>query len=238
MELIEFILVRPVYLGNIGAMARLMKNFCFGRLTLVEPPKQYKDAEARKMAVGAFDVLKAARICSTLTEALADIQLSIGTTCAQQRAQEVITLSHVTPLVMQAIGAGNRVAIVLGDERNGLTTAELNLCHRLVRIPTDAEFPSMNLASAAAVIAYELVRDSGERADAPADTKVYPTGREEHEFFEQLGILLDSVEFSRSYNREPVLAELRAIYKRITPTQREVALLKGIMHKLNAGQDE
>lgn len=227
---IHFVLVRPVYLGNIGAMARLAKNFALPHLSLVDPPKQYKDAEARKMAVGAFDILKQARVFTDLKEALSEVQLSFATTCSKQRAQETVSLAEAAPLALQAAKDGNKVAFVLGDERNGLTNAELNLCHRLVRIPTARDFPSMNLAQAAAVIAYELTRAQA-LPDAGED-KIYPTGAEEEELLQQLGVLFDKIEFSRTYNRDVVLAEFRTLYKRLTPTKRELSLLRGVVHKL------
>src|SRR3984885_15562816 len=91
---VYFILVRPVYLGNIGSMARLIKNFGFSNLRLVEAPRNYKDAEARKMAVGAFDVLKASQVFNTLNEAVEDMNLVIGTSTGQQRSQPLVALSQ------------------------------------------------------------------------------------------------------------------------------------------------
>ena len=71
-ENVSFVLVRPYYLGNIGSAARALKNFGFQQLSLVEPPHNYKDAEARMMAVGAFDVLKAALVYDSLSQAAID----------------------------------------------------------------------------------------------------------------------------------------------------------------------
>ena len=91
---IYFVLVRPVYLGNIGAFARLLKNFGFQNLRFVDAPRNYKDAEARKMAVGAFDILKSSETFNTLQEALSDINFVVGTTAGQQRSQSPLPLSH------------------------------------------------------------------------------------------------------------------------------------------------
>ena len=70
--------MRPNFLGNIGSTARVMKNFGFSQLRLVNPPRNYLDAEARKMAVDAFDVLKSAKVENSLSDALKDINLAFG----------------------------------------------------------------------------------------------------------------------------------------------------------------
>ncbi len=80
-----FILVRPNFLGNIGSSARVLKNFGFGQMRLVTPPKNYLDSESRRMAVDAFDVLKKARVFDSLATALEDITMSVATSSGQYR---------------------------------------------------------------------------------------------------------------------------------------------------------
>ena len=138
---VYFVLVRPVYLGNIGSMARLIKNFGFSNLRLVDAPRNYKDAEARKMAVGAFDVLKKCATYETFHESICDMNFVIGTSAGQQRSQPLVSLSDALEQVGRSDSA-NKIAVVLGDERNGLSNEELVSCHVVARIPTDPGFPS------------------------------------------------------------------------------------------------
>jgi tRNA (cytidine32/uridine32-2'-O)-methyltransferase len=269
---IYFILVRSVYLGNIGSVARAMKNFGFHKLRFVEPPRGYKDSEARRMSVGAFEILKNSEVFDSLTAALKDVSMSIGTTSAQQRDMNPRRLAEVAPLAAQAAGANNNVALVFGDERNGLTREDLLRCHQIMTIPTDENFPALNVGQAAAICAYEVARfaaapspgaahtDTSATSAAAADycetaadgsagvraaakvpsTKAkrtaateLPSGEQNDQLFESLGMLLDTAEFSRTFNREKVLLELRAFYHRAQPTVREYELLRGALIKVN-----
>ncbi|HEY9789010.1 MAG TPA: TrmJ/YjtD family RNA methyltransferase [Candidatus Obscuribacterales bacterium] len=225
---VTFILVRPNYLGNIGSVARVLKNFGFERLRLVAPPRNYKDAEARKMAVGAFDILKKSEVYGSLGEALADISLAVGTTCAQQRDIVPLPLEEVIPKIRAA--AGNKIAFVFGDERDGLKREELQRCHQVAMVRTVAEFPSLNVSQAVGIFAYELAKLT---AAAPQPEVPLTTGAEDDELFNQITGLLDQVGFIRKYNREKINAELRSLYQRSHPTTRELDLLKGAIHKID-----
>ena len=240
---VYFILVKPVYLGNIGSVARVMKNFGFAHLRFVEPPKGYKDSEARRMSVGAFDLLKSSEVFESLDSALQDISFAIGTTSGQQRDMVPVPFTAIAAEVSGTASNGaNKVAIVFGDERNGLTREELLRCHQVSTIPTDAGFPALNMAQAVAICAYELSVKSGGSMDtasmSAADTgntarESAPTGQQNDQLFEQLGTLLDAVEFSRTFNRDKVLLELRSFYQRALPTSREYDLLRGALIKIN-----
>ncbi len=236
---IAFVIVRPVYLGNIGAVARAMKNFALSDLRLVSPPKNYKDAEARKMAVGAFDILKQAKVFDSLAEALKDVSVSVGTTSGKQRKLAPIKLADISPS-LKASAKNNKVAFVLGDERDGLRQEDLNRCHHIVTIPTSESLPSLNLAQAACIIGYEISRlspmeDKPAQADSTA-SRTQPelsSGEYDDELLQLFADLSDSVNFSRTFNRQLVLTELRQLWQRTQPTKREADLLKGILIRLN-----
>ena len=229
-----FILVRPNFLGNIGSSARAVKNFGFRNLRFVEPPRNYKDSEARRMAVGAFDLLKGAEVFPTLSEALADVSLAVGTTSGQQRELEPLTLIEVAAEIVSTAD-NNRVALIFGDERNGLTRRELERCHQVVTVPTDPTFPALNMAQAVAICAYELTRSS---PAVPASNPTYTKGVEDDELFSKIGALLDAVHFSRTFNRDNILSEIRQLYQRTRPTGRELDLLKGALRKINDRLDK
>jgi len=229
---IYFILVRPEFLGNIGGTARVMKNFGFRKLRFVEAPRNYKEAEARKMAVAAFDVLKNAELFDTLDEALRDITFAIGTTSAQQRDLAPAALHDVIGKAWAAADGGNKVAVVFGDERNGLLRKELDRCHHIATIETDPDFPAMNLVQAVGIAAYEMSRQSGIARTAPISEPL-ASGEEDTALFDQLATTLDRTGFTRTFNRDKILVELRAFYQRANPTQRETNVLKGALIRLN-----
>ena len=224
-----FVLVRPVFLGNIGSIARVLKNFGCSNLRLVQPPPNYKDSEARRMSVGAFDVLKQAQVFKTLSEALEDINVALGTTSGQQREHVPQALQVVSPQIISAAKT-NRVGFVFGDERDGLSRTELERCHHVITIPTELDFPALNVSQAVGIVAYELIRvPSSDRSSAV----VYSSGKEDDALFVLFDRLLQQVEFSRTFNHASILSELRRFYQRAHPTARECDLLTGALHRIN-----
>ncbi len=223
-----FILVRPEFLGNIGSVARVLKNFSFSQLRLVDPPRNYKDAEARRMAVDAFDVLKASEVFPTLSDALKDVQVAIGTTSGKQRDLAPVAAIELSSILKRS--QPQTTAIVFGNERDGLTREDLLRCHHTTTIGTNPGFSALNLAQAVAIYAYELTRDDSRNAE---EMEILSNGEDDDDIFAQLSILLEKAEFTRTYNKQQILAELRAFYQRAHPTAREQALLKAALHKVN-----
>ncbi|SRR5579885_2948442 len=225
---IVFILVRPVFLGNMGSAARALKNFGFSNLRLVQPPRNYRDSEARRMSVGAFDVLKQARLFDTVSDALKDINLAVGTTSGRQRENAPVALPGISERIVSAAMI-NKVGVLFGDERDGLSRAELDRCHHVITIPTAADFPALNVAQAVAIVAYELTRPPSTN---PPPAERYSSGENDDRLFTMLDQILDAAGFSRKFNRASVLAELREFYQRALPTAREADLLDGALRRI------
>jgi tRNA (cytidine32/uridine32-2'-O)-methyltransferase len=154
----RFVLVGPHYPENVGAAARALKTMGFTGLVLVRPGRLASpDHEmARKMAVKANDVLQAARVVESLAEAISGAELVLGTT-ARRGVSGVLQPREAARMVERAAARGTRVAVVLGNEKTGLGQADLALCHERVRIPMAADQPSINLAQAVQLLAYELM---------------------------------------------------------------------------------
>ena len=153
---VSIVLVSPRNPLNIGAAARAMANFGFSRLSVVAPYEpHWREA---KSAIGAEDLLQKARRTESLSDAVADCALVLGTGSLTRRKpqQPVVSLPVLAPIVLAALHPRTRVALVFGPEKHGLTRADLALCHSLVEIPTHPRQPSMNLAQAVAVCLYEL----------------------------------------------------------------------------------
>ncbi|MBX9688304.1 MAG: TrmJ/YjtD family RNA methyltransferase [Candidatus Obscuribacterales bacterium] len=231
-EDIVFILVRPSFLGNIGSAARVLKNFGFSNLRLVAPPKNYKDAESRKMAVDAFDILKNSRVFTDLNEALEDINLVLGTSCAKQRLCSFLELPELDAYI--GLPSKNLIAILFGNERDGLTRDELLQCHQIIKIPVSETFPSINLAQAVGIVAYELSRRSSSSLELPEMS----SRAEENALFEKLEIMLEQIGFTRSFNKTSVRSELRSLLLRSRPSRRELGILRGILAKFQSRLSE
>ena len=151
---VRVVLVGTTHPGNIGATARAMKAMGLSQLHLVAP-ERYPHAEATALAVGADDLLTSAQVHGTLAEALFGVDL-VYATSARDRRIDWPTLSPRAAAAQVAAHPEQRVAVVFGPERSGLSNADLDLCQRLIEIPTVASFSSLNLAQAVQVVAYEL----------------------------------------------------------------------------------
>lgn len=225
-----FVLVRPSEAGNVGAIARVMRNFGFSDLRLVDPLVDYLEHEDKWMAVGAYDLLRSARTFHTLTEALEDVSLCVGTTSARFRAVKPVEFTQMCGESRQ-MAAHSKVAWVFGNERNGLTFEELERCHSTTSVSTNSEFPVLNVAQAVALVAYECSRtvQNLEQADT---RNTMPTGKAEDQLFQKVDELIRSINFTRDFNHTRVITELRSAYQRMRATNREHALLNGIILRL------
>lgn len=236
---IVFILVRPNFLGNIGSTARVMKNFGFSQLRLVNPPRNYLDAEARKMAVDAFDVLKGARVENSLSNALRDVNLAFSTSACQHRTEEPESLGLLVEKIhQQDLTNENKLAFVFGDERDGLTKEEIARCHELILVPTEPTFASLNLAQALGIVAYELSRHAGLLSCKSNGSELLPCGEEEDELMQLTSELMDKANFSRRYNRDLVALQLRNALQKMRLNKREFDLLRGFLLRLNDKLDK
>ncbi len=153
----SFVLVRPHYPENVGACARAMKTMGFSDLVLLRPSRLAvpQHEMAHKMAVRAWDVLYAARVVETLDQALEGVDWVVATS-SHRGISGVKTPRVLAPEVVAHASAGKRTAILFGNEKTGLSEAELARAETCVRIPMVADQPSINLAQAVQVLAYEL----------------------------------------------------------------------------------
>ena len=155
---IIFVLVKPKYSGNVGFVARVLKNFGFKRLVLISPLAAIDD-EARKLSVHAKDILQSARIYESLSEFIEkeSVDYLLGTTARIGGEKNPLRLSVPTNLLrMLEIPEGAKIGILFGNEESGLTNEELSYCDLVLTIPTSGEYPTMNLSHAVAIVAYEL----------------------------------------------------------------------------------
>ena len=229
---IAIVLARPGHPGNVGAAARAMKNMGLADLRLVAP-RRYSRAAARAMAAGAGDVLAAARLFPNLQEALADCVLAVGFTA---RARD---LSHpgrawreLAPDVVEQARAGP-VALVFGNETNGLSNAELLACQRLATIPANPAYASLNLAAAVQVACYELARTAGEFLPGTTPRRHRPATAADLEALH--AHLFESLVASGFVDRAKprrLMERLRRLFARAGLEREEVNLLRGMLASL------
>jgi tRNA (cytidine32/uridine32-2'-O)-methyltransferase len=228
---IKIVLVETSHPGNIGAVARAMKNMAMDNLCLVNP-KVFPSADATARASGADDILANAKVYSNLPEAIADCQLVLGASarCRSISWPELTPRECAEKVIIHE--PGNKVAIVFGRENSGLKNHELDLCHFLLRIPCNSEYSSLNIAAAVQVICYELfvvadVQENsrmGDKGDIPLAT----AGQMES-FYNHLHQALVDIGFMHPDKSKSIMRRLRRIYNRIHLDTKELDILRGIL---------
>lgn len=229
----RIVLVNTTHPGNIGAVARAMKNMGLRSLYLVDP-EIYPSAEATARASGADDVLAEAVVCRDLRQAVAGCPLVIGAS-ARVRAIDCPRLAPraCAALIRERAGEG-ATAVVFGREHSGLSNAELDLCHFQLCIPVDPLFPSLNLAAAVQIFAYEffVAQAAGTVAAPPGNAPV--PAEEMERFYRHLEHILIEIGFLDPARPRHLMRRLRRLYNRARPDQNEMNILRGILTAVHA----
>src|SRR5271155_4305765 len=234
------VLVEPQLGENIGAAARAMANFGLSRLRIVNPRQGWPNDRARMMATGAARILDVAELYDTLEGAIADCTFVLATTArAHDQAKPVVGPAAAAGLMAPRIDAGERVAILFGRERNGLENDEVALADRIVTLPVNPAFASLNLAQAVVIVAYEwFKRAGGAKLPFAMPEKSAPAPKAQLlAFFAALERELEKVEFFRPPDkRETMQINLRNIFSRMQPTQQDIQTLHGVIMSIAEGR--
>ncbi len=235
LENIDIVLVNSLHSGNIGGVARAMKNMGLSRLTLVKP-LEYPAPEAIWRAASASDVLDGARIVETVQEAVADAQFIVGTSARGRTIPWPIQdARQCAARVLNNSGRGERVAILFGREDRGLLNEELELCNLHCHIPTHVGYPSLNLAMAVQIVAYEIrmhalnaSQSEPEPEDAQWDTP-FATADNMARFYTHLEQTLIDIGFLDPKAPRQLMRRLRRLYNRVRLDEMELNILRGIL---------
>jgi tRNA/rRNA methyltransferase len=231
---VDVVLVRTKEDGNVGAVARLGRNFGARRLILVAPRARV-GSEARRRAMGGLALLTSAARARSLDEAVGGADLVVGTTDLSLGRSNSYLRRSVGPERLGEIvrSAAGTVAIVFGPEDNGLSREELARCDLLVHVPARREFPTLNVSHAAAVVLYAVHRARG-LADAestPAPEIVELNGREKELFLARLAELAARSAYP-AHKRRGLILQFRRLLGRATPTEAEYRMMLGLLASL------
>ncbi len=230
-QTLRFVLSRTSHPGNIGSAARAIRTMGFWRLVLVAP-QRFPDPQVDAMAAGADDVLQHLVTAPSVPDAVADCTRVYGLS-ARRRGVSLPELdprgaaAEIAPLLQ----AGREVALLFGNERSGLDNDELSVCHAMVRIPSVAEFSSLNLAQAVQVMAWEMrMAALGAAPAAPAGHDAPPATADQMErFFEHLFATLHEIDFHKGRSAATIEQRLRRLFHRAMPDARELRILHGVL---------
>lgn len=223
---VRTVLVRPAYAGNIGAAVRVAANLACNEVVLVRTPVELSDPEFIRMAMGGENLVNVREVM-TIEEALADCDLVVATTSSRFRDMRgLITPPELTKLV--ATHSPKRLALVFGPERSGLSREELRMAHTRVTVPTNPDFPVLNLAQAVAIVLAGLRADLPlvSRPADPMDTPA-PFADFDGAVNHLRDVLLQSG-YLDPQNPNRVVDQLRRWWGRTVPTHRELALLHAL----------
>ncbi len=224
---ITFVLVRPRYPGNIGSTARILKNMGFSKIHLVAPSVLPAHPEALRLAVGAAGLLKKAKVFPTIEAATKGLSFLIGTSRRTgKHRHDFVSL----PDLPAELPKGQKIGLLFGAEERGLTNRELAYCHLVSMIPSNPLYPSLNLAQAVAVVAYQL------RTSKTVQQKVLPVELAPVEdiegMYQHLEKTLTKIDFFPDDSSFHMMRSLRQLFGRTGLTAREVRILRGICRQI------
>jgi tRNA/rRNA methyltransferase len=236
---LTIILIEPQLGQNIGAVARAMLNFGLTDLRLVKPRDGWPNPEAVPLAAGANKILENAQVYPSSILAIKDLNRLFATS---SRVPNMIKAIYTPKSALQDLAStallGQKVGVLFGGERCGLRNEDISLCEALIKIPTKSDFPSLNIAHAVAVVAYEwFVQKSSYPTQILRTGRTHLATREDlANLFNHLEEELDRTGFLRHHKKRPkMVRNIRNIFQRLDLTEQEVRTLRGIISSLTRG---
>ena len=232
-EFVQIVLVETSHPGNIGSVARAMKNMGLSRLALINP-KKFPHDEATALAGNAGDVLEKAKVFSSIEEAVQNSKI-IFATSARERTIEwpVASVKDAAQEINQLASKEIEVSILFGREDRGLTNDELQLSNKHLIIPADPEYPVLNIAMSTQVVCYELYQASSIEPIGPwQDFPEYTSEELQHliDHFNETVFKLDLID---PENPKQILTRMERMFRRLYPDQMEGNFLRGFLKAVN-----
>jgi len=226
MARLRIVLVEPREAGNVGAAARVLKNFGFDELWIVGEHPELLPVSGW-WASGADDVLANVRHVATLAEAVGDAHLTVATTSMRGRTSPVSFTARTLAVKFASLDETQTMALVFGREDHGLTREELMLCQHTAAIPTNDRFPVMNLAQSVGVFCYELssIAPSPSPRDLPDAAMIERIHQRARELLLEVGFLHDN-------NPDRIYDDLRNLVSRAELDAREATIVLGIIRQI------
>ena len=232
-EFVQIVLVETSHPGNIGSVARAMKNMGLSKLALINP-KKFPHDEATALAGNAGDVLEKAKVFSSIEEAVQNSKI-IFATSARERTIEwpVASVKDAAQEINQLASKEIEVSILFGREDRGLTNQELQLSNKHLIIPADPEYPVLNIAMSTQVVCYELYQASNLEPIGPwQDFPEYTSEELQHliDHFNETVFKLDLID---PKNPKQILTRMERMFRRLYPDQMEGNFLRGFLKAVN-----
>jgi len=232
-EFVQIVLVETSHPGNIGSVARAMKNMGLSRLILINP-KKFPHDEATALAGNASDVLEKAKIFSSIEEAVKNSKI-IFATSARERTIEwpVASAKDAAQEINQLAAEGLEVSILFGREDRGLTNEELQLSNKHLIIPAHPEYPVLNIAMSTQVVCYELYQASQHEPIGPWQDFPEYSAEELTHLIEHFNETVFNLKLIDPANPKQILTRMERMFRRLYPDQMEGNFLRGFLKAVN-----
>jgi tRNA/rRNA methyltransferase len=246
------VLVNPQLGENIGTAARAMANFGLNEMRIIEPRDGWPNKKALSASSGAHWIIEEARTFETLSEALADLNFVYATTARPRGMTKLVLTPEQAGRDMRArLGRSEKIAVLFGRERWGLTNDEITLADVIITAPVNPSFASINIAQAVLLVGYEWYKDQAptlgqETPELPAiaapglqlpDTRL-ATKQELYGFFEHLERELDEAGFFKTAEKKPgMMRNIRNLFSRAELSEQEVRSLRGMVASLTRAHE-
>jgi tRNA/rRNA methyltransferase len=234
---LAILLLAPQLPENVGAVARIMKNFGLKDLRVITPQCSLVDPNAIAVAAGADDILREATHYATITEAIGDLD-ALWATCGNER--DGIKPYSPPEVAMREVITYNKPGILFGPERTGLGNDIIARCKAVIQIPTQPDFSSLNIAQSLAVIGYAWFQQqhTNQQRLRTGETRLATEGHRDH-LLQELETALDQVNYWRHADKKPVMwRTLTNIFTRIDLTEQEIRSLHGLIRSLMRQEKE
>ena len=232
-EFVQIVLVETSHPGNIGSVARAMKNMGLSRLALINP-KKFPHDEATALAGNAGDVLEKAKIFGSIKEAVKNSKI-IFATSARERTIEwpVASAKDAAQEINQLAAEGLEVSILFGREDRGLTNEELQLSNKHLIIPAHPEYPVLNIAMSTQVVCYELYQASQHEPIGPWQDFPEYSAEELTHLIEHFNETVFNLKLIDPANPKQILTRMERMFRRLYPDQMEGNFLRGFLKAVN-----
>lgn len=229
---IHVVLVNTTHAGNIGAVARVMKNMGLSNLTLVSCTECGIETEAFSTASGAYEIVRKARRVDTLRAALEGMVMAVGTSARLGKKRTTARVpDELVPIFMDKARFG-KVAYVFGREARGLTNEEMKLCTDHLIIPSDESFASLNLAHAVAILAYEVFKAACRPLGFQLSRFCPATVDSRERMYEHIQDVLLAAGFLQASDPLRMMRDIRRIFNSASLDERDVAIIRGMFRKM------
>ena len=229
-----FVLIKPQLGQNIGSCARVLKNFGFSKLSLVKPRDGWPNTKARMTSVGAYDLVKKAKVYKNTLDSVKEYNLIFSTTARKRDINKKhISISNFIELIKKK--KKSKIGIMFGPEASGLSNEDLSYSNYIIQIPTSKKFTSINLSHSLTIICYEIFKLINTKR-FKKDMKFLKISSKKHtaNLLQHLENLLEKRSFFKPQEKkEAMLLNINNLFYRLELSDKEIRILGSIISTLS-----